>query len=155
KARLLIDYLTGTRYAHLMEPSRELPVSGAELDASLDQLRRGRPMPYLLGEWEFFGLKFICDERALVPRPETETLVEAALQRLAGTVQPRVADLGTGTGCIAISIAHALPQAQVWATDVSPDALELAGENAQRHDVVERVHLVRGEPGEWAAPLLG
>ena len=94
--------------------------------------RRGRrePLAYVLGDWDFRRLTLKPDARALVPRPETEVVVERCLALLDGREAPRVVDVGTGTGAIALSIAHEHPGARVTATDVSPDALALARENA-------------------------
>jgi release factor glutamine methyltransferase len=99
--------------------------------------RRGRrePLAYVLGSWSFRGLELATDARALVPRPETEWLVERALARLPEVETPRVLDVGTGSGAIAISIAVELPEAVVTAVELSPDALALARENAATHDV--------------------
>jgi release factor glutamine methyltransferase len=96
--------------------------------------RRGRrePLAYVLGEWGFRHLTLLTDARALVPRPETETLVERALALLAGVDDPRVVDVGTGSGAIALAIAQECPVARVSATDISPGAVALARENAQR-----------------------
>lgn len=90
------------------------------------------PLQYILGKCEFMGLEFKIDKRALIPRPETEILVESAINELKaiGNLCPKVFDLGTGSGCIAISIAKLFPQAMVWAGDISKDALGLAKENA-------------------------
>jgi release factor glutamine methyltransferase len=151
-ARLLVDHVTGQRYAHLLQPAVELPDPDA-LRIMLADVARGRPLPYVLGRREFYGLSFRCDERALIPRPETELLVETTVARLKNRDEVTIADLGTGSGCIAVSIAHALPRATVYATDVSKDALALAHENAIEHGVAERVHFLRGEVGDWAAPL--
>ena len=98
--------------------------------------RRGarEPLAYVLGSWSFRGLELATDARALVPRPETEWLVERALVRLPDVEEPRVLDVGTGSGAIAIAIAVELPGAVVTAVDVSRDALALAAENAARHD---------------------
>lgn len=154
-ARLILDYVTVTRYAHLLQPDLQLSSAQLErLEESLSEIAQGRPLPYLTGQREFFGLTFGCDERALIPRPETEILVEAALARLAPKLQPRVADLGTGTGCIAISIAHARPDTTVYATDVCPDTLALAIANAHLNKVDERIQFLPGKAGDWAAPLI-
>ena len=111
------------------------PLSEAEEAAARGLLeRRGRrePLAYVLGEWGFRRLILSTDSRALVPRPETETVVERALALLDGVEAPRVVDVGTGSGAIALAIAHERPDARVTATDVSPGALALAGENAAR-----------------------
>jgi release factor glutamine methyltransferase len=95
--------------------------------------RRGRrePLAYVLGEWGFRRLTLRCDRRALVPRPETETLVERALAVISGLERPRVLDIGTGSGAIALALAQEHPGARVTAIDVSADALALAAENAE------------------------
>jgi release factor glutamine methyltransferase len=96
--------------------------------------RRGRrePLAYILGEWGFRRLTLRTDARALVPRPETETVVERALATIAGLGAPHVVDVGTGTGAIALALADEHSGAVVTATDISADALALAGENAER-----------------------
>ncbi len=96
--------------------------------------RRGRrePLAYVLGDWGFRRLTLRTDARALVPRPETEIVAERALAAIAGLTAPRVLDVGTGTGAIALAIADERPDARVTATDVSPDALALARDNAER-----------------------
>jgi release factor glutamine methyltransferase len=111
------------------------PLAENELDAFRELIRRRgerEPLAYVLGEWGFRRLTLKVDRRALVPRPETEVLVERCLELLEGVPQPDVVDVGTGTGAIAISIAQEHPGAHVTALDVSTDALELARENAER-----------------------
>ena len=112
-------------------------LTGLEGDDSavwpLVQRRANRePLAYVLGEWGFRRLTLRCDARALVPRPETETVVERCLELLRGVERPRVLDVGTGTGAIALALADELAGAQVVALDSSEDALDLAGENARR-----------------------
>lgn len=95
-----------------------------------------RPTAYILGSWGFMDLEFLVDERVLVPRQDTETLVEEALHRLQGRTGLQLLDLCTGSGCIAVSLAHHLgTAARVWGTDISPEALTLARENARRSGV--------------------
>lgn len=97
----------------------------------------GEPLQYILGKTEFMGLEFKVDKRVLIPRPETEILVESAgleLETL-GIKEPRILDLGTGSGCIAISLAKMFPQAQIWASDISIEALALAKINADLNKV--------------------
>lgn len=120
----------------------ERPLTAAELDQIRPLVRRRgqhEPLQYIVGETEFCGLKVKTDRRALIPRPETEQLVEAIMERLAGAVPERMLDLGTGTGAIALALAKMLPAAQVVAVDKSAAALGLARENAERNGLAERV----------------
>jgi release factor glutamine methyltransferase len=103
-----------------------------ELDGLLARRERREPLAYVLGEWGFRRLTLKTDSRALVPRPETEIVVERALALLDGLAAPRVLDIGVGSGAIALSLKDERPDAQVVGVDVSHDALELARENAAR-----------------------
>ena len=118
-------------------------------DSMVDRRASGEPSAYITGHKEFYGLDFKVDPRALIPRPETELLVEMALdfasRRATGGKGLNIVDVGTGCGAIAIALAHHLPQATVIATDISPDALQLACENAARHDVQDRVTLLHAD----------
>lgn len=108
------------------------PEAQDRYEALCTRLAAGEPVAYLVGEKEFFGLPLAVDRRVLVPRPDTETLVEWALEVLAGRPAPAVVDLGTGSGAIALAIAHRCPRARVEAVDRSEDALAVARTNAQR-----------------------
>jgi release factor glutamine methyltransferase len=105
------------------------------------------PIAYLLGSREFFGLEFAVDRRVLIPRPETELLVERALAFAAARTgrRLRIADIGTGSGAIAVALAVHLPHAEIIAGDISPDALAVAAANAARHQVSQRISLRRGD----------
>lgn len=141
---LLAQVLDRSRSWVLAHPEFELdPDQRAAYRVRWDRLRAGTPLPYLLGEWEFYGRSFLVGPAALIPRPETELLVELALE-----LKPqacRVLDLGTGTGCLAVSLACELPRARVVATDLSLEALCLARANAARHGVGDRVRLVNAD----------
>ena len=102
------------------------------LDALAERRRQGEPMAYLVGEKEFWGLMFKVTPDVLIPRPDTETLVEAALRHLPAAQETSVLDLGAGSGAVAIAIAHERPRARVLAVDISAAALRLAEENAAR-----------------------
>ncbi|MBH1987609.1 MAG: peptide chain release factor N(5)-glutamine methyltransferase [Burkholderiales bacterium] len=120
----------------------------------MDWLRRraeGEPLAYLVGDKAFFGLTLSVSPHVLIPRPDTETLVEWALQALAGLRAPRVVDLGTGSGAIALAIASQRPDADVTAVDFSPPALAVAQANAQRLGLSH----VRFLAGSWLSPLAG
>lgn len=153
-AQLLLAHVTGlSRAAVLAYPERPLSLDEATHYAALIARRAAsEPVAYLTGRREFMGMDFLADARALIPRPETELLVEAALaevrSRLAAMpdVATIVADIGTGSGAIAVSLARLEPKlAQIYATDISADALDLARENAQRLGVGERVHFLQGD----------
>lgn len=133
-AELLLAHVLGRPrielYTHF-----DRPLDEAELAAYRELVaRRARnePVAYILGEWGFRRLTLTVDRRALIPRPETEVVVERALAHLLGLEAPRVLDVGTGTGAIALAIADEHPGARVTAIDLSRDALELARENAER-----------------------
>lgn len=103
-----------------------------QINALTARRATGEPVAYLIGERDFYGRTFRCSPAALIPRPETERLIDLALASIATNATPRVLDIGTGTGCIAITIALERSNAIVNAIDISPDALALAKENAQR-----------------------
>ena len=105
----------------------------------------GWPVAYLTGTKDFYLMKFDVTPAVLIPRPDTETLVQYALDFLKGKAQPKVLDIGTGSGCIAVSLAHLTKAAEVLATDVSPDALAVAARNATKHGVSERVLFRKGD----------
>ncbi len=119
--------------------ARLTPAQIAVYQALLDRRARHEPIQYILGEQEFFGLRLHVTPAVLIPRPETEHLVEAVLERLSRDRAVRIADVGTGSGAIALALAHALPLASVDAYDLSPDALQIAQENAQAHELSARV----------------
>lgn len=103
------------------------------------------PLQYITGHQEFFNLEFDVTPNVLVPRPETEILVEAALEVLRSDDAPFIADIGTGSGCIAVSLLHEIPAARAMATDLSINALRVAQRNARRHHVDDRLALVQAD----------
>ena len=127
-------------------------LSEAELAPYRDLLsRRGRgePVAYLVGRKEFMKLDFEVTPDVLVPNPDTEVLVERAVawarERSGGARAVRIADVGTGSGCIAVAVAHYVPEAVVWASDIDEAALAVAGRNVRTHGLADRVTLVRGD----------
>jgi release factor glutamine methyltransferase len=112
----------------------------------IEVLKMGVPLPYVLGHWEFFGLDFILTTDTLIPRPETELLVEQAVSWLDRHPERRLAaDLGTGSGCIAVSLTKVKPDLSVFATDISYPALKVARRNSSQHNVGERVHFLQAD----------
>jgi release factor glutamine methyltransferase len=149
---ILAHTLGESRATLLAYPERRLTVEQAATFASLIQRRLAHePVAYLVGHREFMGLDFAVDQRALIPRPETELLVEAALADLRARFgnhaqTAAVADVGTGSGAIALSLARLEPRAApIYALDISTDALDLARENARRLAVEERVTFLRSD----------
>ncbi|HJS20289.1 MAG TPA: peptide chain release factor N(5)-glutamine methyltransferase [Anaerolineales bacterium] len=139
--------------AHILEKPRTWILAHPDLDLTAEQhnqlnkslarLDNGEPLPYVLGHWEFFGLEFEITPDVLIPRPETELLVEKAIAWLKGSPDRRtVADIGTGSGIIAISIAVQVPGATILATDISPQALEVARKNAIKRSVEQCIEFV-------------
>ena len=113
----------------------------AEFDSLVARIKGREPLPYLTGKQEFFGLEFKVTPATLIPRPETELLVEEALNWLKAHSEARVGlDIGTGSGCIAISLLANCPDLRMTATDVSKDALQIARENARHHRVEDRIN---------------
>ena len=117
----------------------------ARLRSLVDRRRTREPLQYVLGEWGFRRLDLKVDGRALIPRPETEMVVERALAHIAELEAPRVLDVGTGSGAIALALADEHPGARVVALDLSPDALSLARENVERTGLGDRVELRQGD----------
>ncbi|TDY24385.1 [protein release factor]-glutamine N5-methyltransferase [Paraburkholderia sp. BL6665CI2N2] len=134
EARILLTHVLGWRPTQLITRSDEaLDTQFVERYQTLEARRiAGEPVAQLVGTREFFGLDFEVTPHVLIPRPETELLVETALTALENHVRPRVLDLGTGTGAIAVAIASMRPDAQVWALDRSAEALAVATRNATR-----------------------
>lgn len=113
------------------------------LDSALARLEGGEPFPYVLGHWEFFGRDFDITPDVLIPRPETELLVEKAISWMrVAPARRTIADVGTGSGIIAVTIAIEIPSSRILATDISPAALQVAQNNARKFDVADRIDFV-------------
>lgn len=145
---LLADALGKRRIELYLEFDR--PLSEQDLEPLREKVRRraeGEPLQHLLGHWDFFGRGFKTDRRALIPRSETELVVEAVLKMAAigESRATRLVDVGTGSGILAITLALELPQLEVVAVDISEDALALARENAERLGVADRIAFCRSD----------
>jgi release factor glutamine methyltransferase len=151
---LLAHVLGRQRIDLYLEFERPLPES--ELTPLRELVRRrgaGEPLQHLLGTVEFCGRTFHCDKRALVPRPETEQLVELLISRFKSEIAySRTIDVGTGSGVIALTLAAEFPKAEIVGVDISEDALMLARENAERLDLADRVRLLRSNLLEAVQP---
>jgi release factor glutamine methyltransferase len=141
---LLADVIQKPRTWVMAHP--EVTLTGEQqnqLDDSLARLERGESFPYVLGHWEFFGMDFEISPDVLIPRPETEILVERAIAWLRESPMRRtVADVGAGSGVIAVTIAMNVPDANILATDISGEALEIAKKNAEKFNVDHRINFV-------------
>lgn len=153
EARMLVSHVTGLSRVQLITQDACAVEDAARRRISELATRRlaGEPMAYLLGEREFFGRMFRVTPAVLIPRPDTEVLVEQALDRLEERDAPGVLDMGTGSGIIAVTIALARPDARVWATDASADALAVAKDNAQALGASN----VQTALGDWYGALAG
>lgn len=153
-AELLLAHVLGAARGWLWaHPEADVP---AEAQARFDQLLarrlRREPLAYLLGEREFYGRPFFVTPDVLVPRPETELLVEAVARWACSRGEAKIADIGTGSGAIAVTLAMELPEARLFAVDLSAGALAMARRNAERHGVAERIVFLLGD---LLAPLRG
>jgi len=146
-AELLLMHTAGCDRAWLYAHPEHvlLPEQSARYFALIERRAAGVPTQYLAGKQEFWGFEFEVAPGVLIPRPETEHVVEVALARLGETRRNapiRIADIGTGSGCIAVALAKELPAASLYATDTSAMALEIARRNAARHGVADRIQFV-------------
>jgi release factor glutamine methyltransferase len=146
-AELLLLRLIGRDRAFLLtHPDAPLTAEqAAQYESWLERRAAHEPIQYILGEQEFFGLTFTVTRDVLIPRPETEHLVEALLVRVPHDRPLRIADIGTGSGAIAVALAHSLPQAQVTALDISAPALAVAKVNAETHHVADRMRFLTSD----------
>lgn len=151
-ARLLVQHVAACRHADLIaHPQRPMAAEQwATLDALVRRRRGGEPLAYLLGSAEFYGSEFLVTPAVLVPRPETELLVELAIECIKPWPPLRIADLGTGSGVLAVTFAKIFSGSLVTAVDLSPEAIAVATSNARRHAVA-----VEFLVGNWYSPLGG
>jgi release factor glutamine methyltransferase len=154
-AQVLLSQVTHKPRAWLLAHG-ENKLAPWEIEAFVEAVDRycgGEALPYILGWWEFYGRRFALTPEVLIPRPETELLVEIGLKRLATMgANPQVLDVGTGSGCIAITLALECPHARVFATDLSAPALRLARANAKNYGVADRVQFLQAD---LLGPFLG
>lgn len=149
--RILLAHLLGIANPLGLSAATQVPEPTARrFEALCADLKRGAPVQYLIGEWDFFGRTFFTDARALIPRPETEHIVEEALRECPSA--ERIADLGCGSGILAVTLALELPAARVVGLDRSLAALSLSRQNARRHGVLRRVALAASD---WLAAIRG
>ena len=150
EAQILLGAAAGFDCAMLIARSREIPSSKAKnkFYEYINRRARKEPLQYIIGEWEFMGLPFIVNRDALIPRPDTECLVECIIDKLGklgDCPSPQILDMCTGSGCVAISLAVFLHNSQIVASDISGRALRLAEENAKLNNVSERIVFIEGD----------
>ena len=144
---LLLSLWEGDRLKLFLQRSAllESALAGA-FRTAVERRARGEPLAYITGEKEFYGLNFTVNRKVLIPRPESELLVDAVLEWARPKKEAiRGVDLGCGSGNLVVTLAHHLPEARFYAVDLSPEALTLAEANARRHGVEKRVHFIRGD----------
>jgi len=146
-ARLLAEHVLGWTTEQFFVDGSAPPLAGFDKRYESLVARRAtrEPFAYIVGAQEFWGLRFEVTPAVLIPRPETELIVEAVLELLNNAVAVRIADVGTGSGCLAVPIARERPQSSIVATDTSEEALAVAGRNADRHGVAGRIQFTRAD----------
>ncbi len=151
-AETLLLHLIGKNKAWLMAHAEDdfAGCTAIRYSGMLERRRKGEPIQYITGETEFYGIPFRVTPDVLIPRPETEHLVERVIGLAAAYQYPRIIDIGTGSGAIPIALAHNLPQAQITATDISEGSLVVAEENAKRNRAA-----IRFLRGDLLAPVAG
>lgn len=144
-AEVLLMFVLGVNRAYLYaHPERELTAEEeSRYDEVVAQRATGMPSQYITGHQEFWGLDFIVSPAVLIPRPETEHLVETVLELARDAPHPKIVDVGTGSGCIALALAHELKSAEVYAVDMSAESLEIALANAVRLQLDQRVRFLQ------------
>lgn len=146
-AEVLLAHVLGLQRV-MLYARFDQPLTAEERERYRDLVRRRaqrEPVAYLVGEREFWSVNLTVRPGVLIPRPDTETLVQLALDRIPTDGAVRVLDVGTGSGAVALALAAERPRIEVWATDVSPAALEVAAQNAARLECADRVRVVRGD----------
>jgi release factor glutamine methyltransferase len=152
-AQVLLAYILDKPRPWLLSHPDEFLTPSQEKNFALaaSRLVAGEPLPYVIGHWEFYGLDFQVNPHVLIPRPETELLIEHALDWLRSHPKRRwAADIGTGSGCIAVSMAAKLPDLQVLASDISLPALSVAKTNARKHGVAGRIEFIQADLLDFA-----
>jgi release factor glutamine methyltransferase len=148
---LILEYVMDTSYSYIIAHDETImsPTQEYRFLSLLERARNGEPIPYLVGKTHFYGLEIKVTPSVLIPRPETEQLINLALEWIARPArrqkQPLVVDVGTGSGCIALALASSLPLARISATDVSKEALEVAEENAKALGMENQVDFYNGQ----------
>lgn len=147
EGEILLRHLLGINRTQLFSDLDSVinPAQVESLRKLLERRLSGEPSAYITGHREFYGLDFKVNRHVLIPRPESELLVEKALSLCRSHAMSKIADIGTGCGAIAISLAKNLPAATIYATDISPQALEVAKENCLRHGLIDKVVLLQGD----------
>jgi release factor glutamine methyltransferase len=147
EGEILLRHILGIERAHLFSHLDDELTSrqGAALKRALVRRRKGEPTAYITGHREFYGLDFIVNHNVLIPRPESELLIAKAIDIIKSHKIKQIADIGTGSGAIAISVAVGVPEVMIYATDISKRALAVASKNCRRHGVADRIIPLQGD----------
>ncbi|MBL8202888.1 MAG: peptide chain release factor N(5)-glutamine methyltransferase [Blastocatellia bacterium] len=146
-AQTLLAHALGQDRTYLIIHFNELLSNekATEFQSLIQRRAVGEPLQYIVGHQQFYGLEFDVTPAVLIPRPETELIIEETLRLAVGLAHPVVVDVGTGSGCLAITLARELDDAQVFATDISSDALQIARHNAQKHNLSDRIEFYEAD----------
>ncbi len=144
---LLASTLDKPRAWVISHPEQKLSLAEhSRFQAGINALVQGKPLPYIIGRWEFYGLDFFVTPDTLIPRPETELVVELALEFISLHESNQIAaDIGTGSGCIAVALAKNSPEVSIIASDISMSAIKIARKNAVQHQVDKRIYFLQSD----------
>ncbi|MDR0665677.1 MAG: peptide chain release factor N(5)-glutamine methyltransferase [Helicobacteraceae bacterium] len=142
EARILLERASGLSRVEIAT-NDQAPIDAARYEAMIARRERGEPIEYIIGLVSFYSREFLCESGVLIPRPETELLVDRVIEAAKGFNAPKIAEIGVGSGCVCVMIAALIPNAKITASDINKKAILLAAKNAERFGVADRVALIQ------------